>query len=68
MKLWRTQEITTVEENLGALIGPAIQEGNEKGYELVDIKYSTSYDHGWRRVRSCALILMSKEEKEGADE
>ena len=61
MKVWRTQEITTVEENLGSLIGPAIQEGNEQGFELVDIKYSTSYDHVWERVRSCALIVMSKE-------
>lgn len=61
MKLFRIEEITTVEENLGALIGPAIKKGNEEGYELDDIKYSTSYDEAWRRVRSCALIVMSKE-------
>ena len=65
MKLFRTEEITTVCENLGALIGPAIAKGNKDGYELVDIKYSTSYDHEWKRVRSCALILMSKEENKG---
>jgi len=61
MKVWRTTEITTVEENLGALIGPVIAQGNQDGFELVDIKYSTSYDHEWRRVRTCALILMNKE-------
>ena len=61
MKTWRTQEITTVCENLGELIGKAIGEGNEQGFELHDIKYSTSYDEVWKRVRSCALILMVKE-------
>ena len=64
-KVWRTTEITTVNEDLGSLIGPAIAQGNEDGFELHDIKYSTSYDDVWKRVRSCALIIMSKE---GADE
>ena len=64
MKLVRVEEITTVCEDLGSLIGPAIKKGNDEGYELQDIKYSTSYDEVWRRVRSCALIIMSKE-KEG---
>lgn len=63
MKLFRIEEITTVEENLGALVGPAIAKGNKEGYELDDIRYSTSYDHEWKRVRSCALIIMSKENK-----
>lgn len=67
MKLFRIEEITTVEENLGSLIGPAIKNGNDEGYELSDIKYSTSYDEAWRRVRSCALIIMTKE-KEGDEE
>ena len=59
-------ELTTVEGDLCVMITDSLNEDRKDGWNLEDVKYSTTFDSAFNKTRSCAMIIMYKEE--GADE
>ena len=60
MKKWRLVEVTTCEGDLTKMITDSIDEDKKNGWSLNDIKYSTTFDPTFAKVRSCALIIMER--------
>ena len=59
-KIYKVIEATTVDGDLTLMITDALNTNLGEGWKLDDIKYSTSFDTAYNKVRSCALIVMSK--------
>lgn len=57
-------ELTTVEGDLTKMITDSLDEDKENGWNLDDVKYSTSFDTSFNKTRSCALVIMSKGDEE----
>ena len=57
-------ELTTVEGDLTKMITDSLDEDKENGWNLDDVKYSTSFDTSFNKIRSCALVIMSKGDEE----
>lgn len=61
MKTFRFIELTSTTGNITDLMADAVSKAMRDGYTLKDTQYSTSFDNGHNRVRSCVLIIMERE-------
>lgn len=62
--LYKFFEISCVAEegNFSQMVHDAITKGQKDGYLLDNVQYSTIFDHGHGKMRSCAFISMYKSE------